>query len=78
MLKKQRYCFDLDNTLVTFPTIPGDYSSVLPIQQNIDMLNYLKKLGHEIIIYTARRMKTHKGFIIIIIIFFGYYIIIII
>jgi capsule biosynthesis phosphatase len=56
-----RVCFDLDNTLVTHPTIPGDYSSVLPIQRNIDYLKLLKLLGHTIIIYTARRMKTHKG-----------------
>jgi capsule biosynthesis phosphatase len=56
-----RVCFDLDNTLVTHPTIPGDYSSVLPIQRNIDYLKLLKSLGHTIIIYTARRMKTHKG-----------------
>jgi len=56
-----RVCFDLDNTLVTHPIVPGDYSSVLPIQRNIDYLKLLKSLGHTIIIYTARRMKTHKG-----------------
>ena len=33
-----RVCFDLDNTLVTHPTISGDYTSVLPIQRNIDYL----------------------------------------
>jgi len=56
-----RICFDLDNTLVTHPTIQGDYTSVLPIQRNIDYLKLLKRLGHTIIIYTARRMKTHSG-----------------
>jgi len=56
-----RICFDLDNTLVTHPTIPGDYTSVLPIQRNIDYLKLLKHLGHTIIIYTARRFLTHKG-----------------
>ena len=56
-----RVCFDLDNTLVTHPTIPGDYTSVLPIQRNIDYLKLLHRLGHTIIIYTARRFKTHKG-----------------
>jgi capsule biosynthesis phosphatase len=56
-----RICFDLDNTLVTHPTIAGDYSSVLPIYKNIDYLKLLKQLGATIIIYTARRMKTHKG-----------------
>lgn len=61
MLPSKRYCFDLDNTLVTFPKISNDYSSVEPIHKNIIFLKYLKKLGHTIIIYTARRMKTHKS-----------------
>ena len=61
MIKSNRYCFDLDNTLVTFPKIQNDYTSVLPIDKNINFLRYLKKLGHIIIIYTARRMNTHKG-----------------
>jgi len=56
-----RICFDLDNTLVTHPSIKEDYSSVLPIQRNIDYLKLLKCLGHTIIIYTARRFRTHKG-----------------
>lgn len=56
-----KFCFDLDNTLVSFPKIQGDYTSVEPIQKNIDFLKYLKKNGHYIIIYTARRMETHKG-----------------
>jgi capsule biosynthesis phosphatase len=58
---KLRICFDLDNTLVTYPTIPNDYSSVKPIQKMIDLLISLKKKGHEIIIYTARRMKTNNN-----------------
>jgi capsule biosynthesis phosphatase len=58
---KLRVCFDLDNTLVTYPTIPNDYDSVKPIYKNIQLLNNLKNDGHEIIIYTARRMGTHKG-----------------
>jgi capsule biosynthesis phosphatase len=58
---KLRICFDLDNTLVTNPTVAGDYSTVKPIIKNIQLLNNLKNDGHEIIIYTARRMATHKG-----------------
>jgi capsule biosynthesis phosphatase len=61
LIKPKRYCFDLDNTLVTFPTISGDYTSVNPIKKNIEFLKYLKRFGHTIIIYTARRMKTHHG-----------------
>jgi len=56
-----RICFDLDNTLVSHPKTPGDYTSVEPINKNINFLKLLKELGHTIIIYTARRMKTHNG-----------------
>ena len=58
---KLRICFDLDNTLVSYPTIAGDYSTVKPIAHNISLLKKLRDDGHEIIIYTARRMKTHGG-----------------
>jgi capsule biosynthesis phosphatase len=58
---KLRICFDLDNTLVSYPTITGDYSTVKPIAHNLSLLKRLKNDGHEIIIYTARRMKTHGG-----------------
>lgn len=58
---KVRICFDLDNTLVTFPKIKNDYSSVEPIHKNIEYLKFLKDRGNYIIIYTARRMKTHNG-----------------
>ena len=60
-LKKMRFCFDLDNTLVTHPEIKDDYRSVKPITENINFLRYIKKFNHTIIIYTARRMKTHEG-----------------
>jgi capsule biosynthesis phosphatase len=59
--EKLRICFDLDNTLVTFPVKKNDYSSVRPIEKNIQFLKYLKSFGHTIIIYTARRMKSHGG-----------------
>ena len=61
LIKSKRICFDLDNTLVTFPTIQNDYSTVKPIEENINYLRYLKTFGNTIIIYTARRMKTHNG-----------------
>jgi capsule biosynthesis phosphatase len=57
----KRFCFDLDNTLVTFPKIPNDYTSVEPIHETINYLKKLKENGHTIIIYTARRMRTHSG-----------------
>ena len=57
----RRFCFDLDNTLVTFPRVPGDYTTCEPIQYMVEFLRYLKGFDHTIIIYTARRMATHKG-----------------
>jgi capsule biosynthesis phosphatase len=56
-----RVCFDLDNTLVTYPMVAGDYSTVQPIVRNIELLRKLHAQGHTIIIYTARRMTTHGG-----------------
>ena len=60
-MNKKRICFDLDGTLVTRPKENGNYETVEPIQKNIDYLNFLRKTGNTIIIYTARRMKTHNG-----------------
>lgn len=60
-IEPKRFVFDLDNTLVTFPTVQGDYTSVEPIVKTINYLRNLKKQGHYIIIYTARRMRTHSG-----------------
>lgn len=57
----KRFCFDLDNTLVTAPRREGDYSTVEPISDTINYLRRLKSRGHTIIIYTARRMRTHGG-----------------
>ena len=59
--KVERFCFDLDGTLVTKPRVEGDYTSCDPIERNINFLKHLKSLGHYIIIYTARRMRTHGG-----------------
>jgi len=57
----KRFCFDLDNTLVSFPRIKGDYTTVSPMHENIKFLQMLKLKGHHITIYTARRMKTHNS-----------------
>jgi len=55
-----RVCFDLDNTLVTYPTVPNDYTTVKPIETMISLAQKLHAEGHTIIIHTARRMLTHK------------------
>jgi capsule biosynthesis phosphatase len=54
-------CFDIDNTLFTYPSIPNDYTSVKPIYKMINLLKHLKKQGNYIILHTARRMKTHNN-----------------
>jgi capsule biosynthesis phosphatase len=54
-----RICFDLDNTLVTYPVVPGDYRTVKPIHRMIELARKMKAEGHTIIIHTARRMMTH-------------------
>ena len=56
-----RICFDLDNTLVTQPVIPGNYATVEPIAPMISLAQRLKADGHTIILFTARRMATHGG-----------------
>lgn len=58
---KLRICFELDNTLVSYPIVAGDYSTVKPINHNLSLLKRLRNDGHKIIIYTARRMKTRNG-----------------
>jgi capsule biosynthesis phosphatase len=56
-----RLCFDLDGTLVSHPAVRGDYATVSPIESNIDFLRHAKARGAYIIVYTARRMRTHGG-----------------
>ena len=56
-----RICFDLDNTIVSYPEKYGDYSTCAPIHKVINFIKFLKSQGHKIIIYTARRMRTHNG-----------------
>ena len=58
---KLRICFDIDNTLVTYPEVKGDYSTVKPIYKNINLLKFLKSNGCYIILYSARNMKTCNG-----------------
>jgi capsule biosynthesis phosphatase len=59
--KNMTICFDLDNTLVTYPSVPGDYTTVKPITRMIELVRRLKEEGHTVIIHTARRMATHKN-----------------
>lgn len=61
LIKPLRICFDLDNILFLNPKIKNDYSSVEPIQKNINFLKYLKKFNNTIIIYTKREINNNLG-----------------
>ena len=58
---KRRFCFALDNVLVTPPSKPGDFSTVQPIDKNIQLVRELKEAGHFIIISTSRLMQECGG-----------------
>lgn len=55
-----RVCVDLDGTICELAQ-HGDYDSVQPKQGAREALYTLKQQGAYIIIYTARRMRTHNG-----------------
>jgi hypothetical protein len=54
-IKKRRFCFDLDMTLVGVPLVKGDYSTCPPLWRNIELVRALYDAGHHIIIV---RLKT--------------------
>lgn len=55
---KLRVVFDLDNTLVTWPNVFKDYSTVDRIDHMVKFAAYLRENGHEVIIATARNTVT--------------------
>jgi hypothetical protein len=52
--EKLRLCFDLDGTLVTPPRVPGDYSTVQPVESMIAAARWGRAAGHTIIVHTTR------------------------
>lgn len=58
--KKLRWVFDLDNTIISYPYIKNNYSTVKPITEIINFINDLYSQGHYIIIHTARNMKSNS------------------
>ncbi|TNH98322.1 HAD hydrolase family protein [Aeromonas sobria] len=54
-----RLIIDLDGTLTQANT--SDYKRVLPRMDVIEALKYYKKKGFEIVIFTARNMRTFDG-----------------
>lgn len=55
----KRLVVDLDGTLTQADT--SDYRNVKPRKEIIDNLYTYKEKGFEIVIFTARNMRTHDG-----------------
>lgn len=58
--KKQRFCFDLDMTLVGVPDVTGDYSTCPPIWKNIELVRALYNSGHHIIIVSYSQVSVEE------------------
>lgn len=58
--EKQRFCFDLDSTLVGVPEVAGDYSTCAPIWKNIELVRALHASGHHIIIVGAPQIRCTR------------------
>ena len=55
-----RICVDLDGTICSISK-DGHYAEASVLPGSIESLKKLQNEGHFIIIYTARRMRTHRG-----------------
>jgi len=58
-IKSKRLVIDLDGTLTRADT--SDYANVSPNDAIVEQLRAYKANGFEVVIYTARNMRTHKG-----------------
>jgi capsule biosynthesis phosphatase len=56
-----RICIDLDGVICQLRKSNETYQHLVPVAGAIEKVNALKNEGHYIIIYTARRMKTHHA-----------------
>lgn len=66
MTINKTFVFDIDDTIITRPAGLNHlgldkYNYCTPMQDNIDIVNQLYDMGHEIILYTARGMFVLKG-----------------
>ncbi len=55
----KKIVIDLDNTITLGNT--NDYENVLPNMPVIEQIRACKTLGYEIVIHTARNMRTYQG-----------------
>src|SRR5436305_8542616 len=54
-------CIDLDGVISEL-RLPGqDYAELLPVPGAVEKIRTLKEVGHRIVIFTARHMKTTGG-----------------
>jgi len=60
-ITKKRFCFDIDNTILKYRRPGQSYRDCEVIQKQVFLLKKLKEIGHTIILYTARGMKTAKN-----------------
>lgn len=60
-IPQKRICLDLDGTICTLRSEKGDYANAEPNAGAIETINRWHDDGHHIIIFTARRMRTHEG-----------------
>ena len=58
MLMK-RLVMDLDNTISK--TVGGDYRNAAPVADVVNMMRLYRDRGFEIVISTARNMRTYEG-----------------
>ncbi len=56
-----RIVVDLDGTICSLKAQGQTYADVVPLDGAVAALKQLKAAGHEIIIHTARNMKTCEG-----------------
>ena len=57
-MKKHRYCFDIDKTILFWDK---NYNNCTVDKDIKRLINSLHMSGHTIILHTARKMKTYKG-----------------
>ena len=56
-----RICIDLDGVICRLRKTDEAYDVLKPVEGSVEKIKKLKSEGHYIIIYTARRMKTHNA-----------------
>jgi capsule biosynthesis phosphatase len=58
---KKRICIDLDGVICTLRKHDEGYEKLKPVPGAVNGIKDLRDSGYYIIIYTARRMKTHSA-----------------